>query len=81
MRGFTLPEGYSWDWGRWGRDRDDTLGIMLQGIILSLILVMLLMAALFESILQPLAILITLPLAFFGAFLAAWIFKLLEAYL
>ncbi|MCZ6650644.1 MAG: efflux RND transporter permease subunit [Acidobacteria bacterium] len=73
MRGFALPEGYSWDWGRWGRDRDSTLGIMFQGILLSLVLVFLLMAALFESILQPLAIFITLPLAFFGAFWALWL--------
>ncbi len=73
MRDFSLPEGYSWEWGTWGRERDDTLGIMLQGILLSLVLVVLLMAALFESILQPLAILITLPLALFGAMWALFL--------
>jgi HAE1 family hydrophobic/amphiphilic exporter-1 len=73
MQNFALPEGYSWDWSRWGRDQDDTLGIMMQGIILSLLLVVILMAAIFESFLQPLAIVITLPLAFFGAFWALWL--------
>ena len=34
---------------------------------------MLLMAALFESFTQPLAILVTLPLAFFGAFWTLWL--------
>ena len=73
MQTISLPEGYGWDWSRWGRDRDNALEIMAQGIALSLSLVGLLMAALFESILQPLAILITLPLAFFGAFWALWL--------
>jgi len=74
MEGFRMPEGYSWDWGRWGRDRDEGLDTMVQGVVLSLIAVILLMAALFESLSQPFAILITLLLAFFGAFWALWLF-------
>jgi HAE1 family hydrophobic/amphiphilic exporter-1 len=74
MQGFTLPEGYSWDWGRWGRDRDEALGTMTRGVVMSLLAVILLMAALFESFTQPFAILITLMLAFFGAFWSLWIF-------
>ncbi|MFQ5669902.1 MAG: efflux RND transporter permease subunit [Acidobacteriota bacterium] len=73
MDGIVLPEGYSWSHGHWGEDRDDALAIMMKGIVLSLVLVLLLMAALFESILQPFAIFITLPLAFFGAFWALWL--------
>jgi HAE1 family hydrophobic/amphiphilic exporter-1 len=72
MKSFELPPGYSWDWGRWGEEHDEALGVMLQGVLLSLVLVVLLMAACFESLLQPLAIVITLPLAFFGAFWALW---------
>jgi HAE1 family hydrophobic/amphiphilic exporter-1 len=74
MAGFELPDGYAWSFGEYGRDRDDALGVMLRGVLLSLLLVVLLMAALFESMLQPLAIVITLPLAFFGAFWGLWIF-------
>ena len=73
MEGFTLPEGYLWSWGEWGRQRDDALGTMLRGVLLSLLAVILLMAALFESFSQPFAILITLMLAFFGAFWALWL--------
>jgi multidrug efflux pump subunit AcrB len=58
MEGVVLPEGYTWDKGRGGHDRDEALGVMFQGIILSLCLVLLLMAALFESVSQPFAILI-----------------------
>lgn len=67
-----LPEGYAWDFGAWGRDRDETLAEMGRGLGLSLLVVVLLMAALFESWSQPLAIIITLPLAFTGAFWSLW---------
>ncbi|MDX2437395.1 MAG: efflux RND transporter permease subunit [Acidobacteriota bacterium] len=73
MAGFTVPEGYSWDFGQWGHDRDEALGTMLRGVVLSLMAVILLMAALFESFTQPFAILITLMLAFFGAFWSLWL--------
>ncbi len=74
MQGFDLPEGYSWDWGSWGRDREEALGTMTRGVVMSLLAVILLMAALFESFTQPFAILITLLLAFFGAFWSLWLF-------
>jgi HAE1 family hydrophobic/amphiphilic exporter-1 len=73
MSGFTVPEGYSWDFGQWGRHRDEALGTMFRGVLLSLVAVILLMAALFESFTQPFAILITLMLAFFGAFWSLWL--------
>ena len=73
MAGFAVPEGYSWDFGQWGHDRDEALGTMFRGVLLSLVAVILLMAALFESFTQPFAILITLMLAFFGAFWSLWL--------
>ena len=73
MLGFAVPEGYSWDFGQWGHDRDKALGTMTRGVVLSLVAVILLMAALFESFTQPFAILITLMLAFFGAFWSLWL--------
>lgn len=68
MVGFRMPEGYGWDFGQWGRERDEGLQTMTRGVVLSLLVVILLMAALFESLLHPFAIVVTLPLAFFGAF-------------
>ena len=73
LAGLSLPEGYSWSWGRQMHREDEALGIMLRGIIISICLVLLLMAALFESLSQPFAILITLPLALFGAFWTLWL--------
>ena len=46
---------------------------MFGGLGISLCVVLLMMAALFESFTQPLAILITLPLAFFGSFWMLWL--------
>ncbi len=47
---------------------------MLFGVGISMIVVLLLMMAVFESFTQPFAILITLPLALFGAFWGLWLF-------
>ncbi len=73
LRNLKLPEGYRWSFGEWGRSRQETLETMWKGVLISLVVVLLLMAALFESLTQPLAILITLPFAFFGALWALWI--------
>jgi HAE1 family hydrophobic/amphiphilic exporter-1 len=73
LAGLTLPEGYNWDWGLEMHREDEALGIMFRGILISICLVLLLMAALFESVSQPFAILITLPLALFGAFWTLWL--------
>jgi len=74
LEGLVLPEGYLWDWGQEMHREDEALRVMLRGILLSLLVVLLLMAALFESFTQPLAIIVTLPLALFGAFWALWLF-------
>lgn len=73
LAGLPLPPGYGWSFGEWGRERDETLQQMSRGVGLSLLLVVLLMAALFESVSQPVAVVITLPLAFTGAFWALWL--------
>jgi len=73
LEGLELPDGYAWNWGQEHHREDETLRIMLRGVLISICVVLLLMAALFESFSQPLAILITLPLALFGAFWTLWL--------
>lgn len=68
LEGLVLPEGYAWSWGSWGRGRDEGQQTLVFGVLIALVVVVLLMAVLFESLTQPLAILITLPLALVGAF-------------
>jgi len=72
QEGFVLPEGYSFGEGtRWGRDEGDMIELAVN-LGLCLILVYAVMASLFESFLQPGAILITGLLGCFGAPWAMW---------
>ncbi|MEE9385148.1 MAG: efflux RND transporter permease subunit [Nannocystaceae bacterium] len=69
---FRLPQGYSAGEGtRWWR-RDQDANEMLIDLALCLLLVYAVMASLFESYLQPLAILVTCLLGCFGAPWAMW---------
>jgi len=61
--------GITGDFGERGRQHDELLSTMVEGTALSLLIVMLLMAAMFESLTQPLAVFVTFPLAFSGS---AW---------
>jgi hydrophobic/amphiphilic exporter-1 (mainly G- bacteria), HAE1 family len=71
-QGFVLPEGYSFGEGtRWGGDEGDMLELAIN-LGLCLILVYAVMASLFESFLQPGAILVTGLLGCFGAPWAMW---------
>jgi HAE1 family hydrophobic/amphiphilic exporter-1 len=73
LDGLELPTGYAWNWGQGEYREDEALRVMFRGILISICVVLLLMAALFESFSQPLAILVTLPLALFGAFWTLWL--------
>lgn len=55
------------DQGGQGREMDGALGQMTQALLLAVFLVYVVMASIFESFLQPLIILVTVPLALAGA--------------
>ena len=61
-----LPPGYSWTFGRWERWAQSDMGSARFGIIFALLLIYLIMAALFESFVQPLTIMFSIPFAFIG---------------
>lgn len=74
-QGFVLPAGYSFGEGtRFGRDQGDMVELAVN-LGLCLILVYAVMASLFESFLQPAAILVTGLLGSFGAPWAMWATK------
>ncbi|PRQ04491.1 Multidrug resistance protein MdtC [Enhygromyxa salina] len=74
-QGFVLPEGYSFgERTRWGRDEGEMIDLIVN-LGLCLILVYAVMASLFESFLQPGAILTTGLLGCFGAPWAMWATK------
>ena len=75
LEAFPWPPGYSWKYGRGVDDEDDTLATMLQNIVLSVVLIFLVMAALFESLLHPLAIVTSILFAVVGVF---WFFAVTQ---
>lgn len=68
-----LPTGYSWSFGDRIRQQDTNLQNMAVNYLLALLLIYLVMAAQFESLIHPLAILISIPYALWGA---AWLLLL-----
>jgi HAE1 family hydrophobic/amphiphilic exporter-1 len=67
MNDMALPAGFSWAFGQNMQDQEQQNQQMLVNMLLALALVYLVMAALFESIAHPIAILISIPFALFGA--------------
>jgi HAE1 family hydrophobic/amphiphilic exporter-1 len=65
-----LPEGYSIDMGGQTKDLKETVGFVLETLLLAIIFIYLVLASQFESFLQPLAIMLSLPLSLIGVFLA-----------
>jgi HAE1 family hydrophobic/amphiphilic exporter-1 len=69
MDTLALPAGYSWSFGERviEQERQNQQMLVNLALALALALVYLVMAALFESIAHPIAILISIPFALFGA--------------
>jgi len=67
MDGMALPVGFSWSFGQQLEQQEQQNQQMLVNLLLALALIYLVMAALFESIAHPIAILMSIPFALFGA--------------
>lgn len=66
MGGMALPQGYSWSFGREFQQAKNQQNEMMVNILLALACVYFVMAALFESLLHPLLIMLCIPFAFMG---------------
>lgn len=73
VTGLALPPGYSLSLGGEIAQQTQAFGPLLQAFILSVALVYMLMAALYESLVMPLVVLFSLPMATVGAFLGLWL--------
>jgi len=61
-----FPFGYSWSFGRWERRRAEQSRELLVNMMLALLLIFAVMAGLFESVRQAIALMIAVPLALTG---------------
>jgi HAE1 family hydrophobic/amphiphilic exporter-1 len=68
-----MPEGYRWVMAGQVQQMEQATLTLLSTLILSVILIYMLMVALFESWLTPLAIMFSLPVALVGAFLGLFL--------
>jgi multidrug efflux pump subunit AcrB len=72
----TLPPGYGFEWAGTAYQEIEAGNTQSKVFALSLVLVFLVLAALYESWLIPFAVLLGVPLGIFGAFLSAVLWKL-----
>ncbi len=66
LNAMSFPTGTSWSFGEGFEEESRTQQEMLVNLLLALVLVYLVMAGLFESLLHPFAIMFALPFAFVG---------------
>ena len=69
---YPFPEGYGWSFGFWTQQQDAENADMLFNFLLALFMVFFVMSSLFESILQPFAIMVSLPFATVGVAATLW---------
>jgi HAE1 family hydrophobic/amphiphilic exporter-1 len=66
----TLPPGYVITLGGETENLEETTGYILEAIALAVILIFLILASQFESVMQPVAVMLSLPLSLVGVLLA-----------
>ena len=72
IRNTALPYGYRVAIGGEERERAESFGSLKFALLLSVVLVYMVMASLFESLLHPFTVMFTVPLAGIGVVLAFW---------
>jgi HAE1 family hydrophobic/amphiphilic exporter-1 len=71
-----LPEGFSYEWTGTTFQEQKTGNAAFFIFALSIVCVFLFMSALYESWIRPLVIILTVPLAMFGAMIGLWLFDM-----
>ena len=70
----TLPPGYAFVTGGATKDMQESFGYALQALLLAVVFIYMILASQFRSFIQPIAIMVSLPLSLIGVMLAllAW---------
>lgn len=67
MKSVAVPPGFSWEFSGNEKERRESFLLMLQAALLGMILVYMVMASQFESLLAPFIIFLSIPFGFMGA--------------
>ena len=73
-----FPDGFRYEWTGETRDLNESSSQIYFVMILSAIVIYMVLAAQFESLVHPLTVMLTIPLAAFGAFGGLWIMSLIS---
>jgi hydrophobe/amphiphile efflux-1 (HAE1) family protein len=74
LAGEVLPEGFAYEWTGTTFQEQKTGNLAAWIFALSIVCVFLFMSALYESWIRPLVIILTVPLAMFGAMIGLWLY-------
>jgi HAE1 family hydrophobic/amphiphilic exporter-1 len=74
LRDVPFPVGYSWEFSGEEERRSEAFGGLAVSLAIAIVLVYMIMAALFESLMQPFVIMVTLPLAVAGVYAGLAVF-------
>lgn len=72
----TLPAGYGYEFGAMTREEAETVNSSTWIFIICVMFIYLILAALYESLTIPFAVILSVPFGLAGSFLLAWIFGL-----
>lgn len=75
LKSIVMPEGYYLEFGGERKEMIDAFQSLFMALILGIILVYMIMASQFESLLHPFVIMFSVPLAFTGAFFALLVMR------
>lgn len=76
MAAQTLPDGYGFEFGGMTREEASVGGNSVWVFVICVVFIYLILAALYESLLIPFAVILSVPFGLAGSFLFAWIFGL-----
>jgi HAE1 family hydrophobic/amphiphilic exporter-1 len=68
-----LPTGYFYEFGGQEKDRQESFKTLFVALLMSLLLVYMILASLYESLIHPFTIMLSVPFAFTGAIFALYI--------
>ncbi len=72
MDGLAMPPGYRWSYGQGFNEGDEAANQMLVNTVLALVMIFIVMAAVFESLVYPLGILSTILFSILGIYWLFW---------
>lgn len=73
LKNYYLPQGYSYELGGQNKELNDAFTDLSMALLLAVILIYMVMAAQFESLIHPFTIILSVPLAFSGGLLGLFI--------